>query len=56
MTQDFKCFIGLHKYEVYKEEVITNAIEKECGKAIISRCANCGKIKVTYISTKELKV
>lgn len=60
INQDFKCFIGLHKYEVIKEENIMNQYYRFAhnesinryiiGKAIISRCVNCGKIKVTYVS------
>lgn len=55
MKQDFKCFIGLHKYEVYKEEDVLDGRKEIVSKAIISRCSNCGKIKVTYVSlTKSI--
>ena len=51
MKQDFKCFFGNHKYEVYKEEDITLAgTEIVVGKAIISRCNNCGKIKIEEVT------
>lgn len=53
ISQDFKCFVGLHKYEVYKEEIITDNYDKIKGKVIISRCNNCGKLKLTYINTKN---
>lgn len=49
--QDFKCLIGLHKREVYKEEDITNIRGEKIGKVIISRCTNCGKLKTTYVET-----
>lgn len=45
-----KCKFGLHKYEVYKEEDVLDERKKICSKAIISRCADCGNIKVTYVS------
>lgn len=50
MNQDFKCFIGLHKYEQTKEEDVKLAgTDVVVGKAIISKCKNCGKIKVDII-------
>jgi len=55
MKQDFKCFIGLHKYEVYKEEDVLDGRKEVCFKVIISRCTNCGKIKIIYVSlTKNI--
>ena len=52
MKQDFKCFIGSHKYKVYKEEpVFLAGTEIVVGKSIISRCENCGKIKVEVIDS-----
>lgn len=38
------CILGLHNYEVIKEEDLV-MFDKVVGKIIISRCANCGKIK-----------
>lgn len=49
VSQNTRCFFGLHKYEVYKEEDILDAIKEICSKAIISRCNNCDKIKVKYV-------
>lgn len=55
VSQNTRCFFGLHKYEVYKEEDVLDARNEICSKAIISRCNNCGKIKVTYVSlTKSI--
>lgn len=61
ISQDFKCFIGLHKYEVIKEEVVFNEYYRYAsddninkyivGKVIISKCTNCGKLKITYVKT-----
>ena len=43
--------LGSHKYEVYKEEDIKLAgTEIIVGKAIVSRCSNCGKIKVEEVA------
>jgi len=51
MTQDTKCALGLHKYEVFEQKVVKNAYGIEVGSSIISRCSNCGKIKVKTIYT-----
>ncbi len=53
MGQDLKCFFGLHKYEVLKEEELKDYRGDVIGKVIISRCANCGKIKATKIKIIE---
>ena len=45
VTQDFKCFIGLHKYEIIERIPITNPYNINIGIIIVSRCKNCGKIK-----------
>lgn len=50
MNKSLKCMFGLHSYEVYKEEHVVDARKEICEKAIICRCSNCGKIKVTYVS------
>lgn len=49
ISQDAKCFIGLHKYEVLKEECVFNERREIVSKAIVNRCTNCGKIKVNYV-------
>lgn len=48
-----KCKLGLHKYEVYKEEEFTDLRKDVIGKIIISRCSICGKIRVDKIRTVE---
>lgn len=53
MGQDLKCFFGLHKYEVLKEDYIRDYRNNITDKVIISRCANCGKIKATKIKIIE---
>lgn len=45
MSQDFKCALGLHKYEVHAEKDIKNPYGAIVGTTIISRCTNCGRIK-----------
>lgn len=54
MKQDIKCFFGLHKYEVYKEEGVFDVRKELCGKAIVNRCTNCGKIKIINIQLTKL--
>jgi len=65
MTQDCKCFWGLHKYEILKEVNIydydiTETEETDAGAQkfpasvginIISRCSNCGKIHTSFVAT-----
>lgn len=45
MGDTFKCFIGLHKYEVLKEVEVKNVRGEVEAITIISRCSNCGKLK-----------
>lgn len=52
MKNDIKCFFGLHHYQVYKEfPLLLAGTNTEIGKVIISRCANCGKIKEKIVRT-----
>lgn len=51
MSQDCKCWFGLHHYEVHAEKDIKNPYGAVVGTTIISRCSNCGKIKETTIYT-----
>lgn len=65
MTQDCKCFWGLHKYEILKEVNVfdydlTNTEETDTGELktpvsvginIISRCSNCGKTHTNFVAT-----
>jgi uncharacterized Zn finger protein len=50
---DFKCAIGLHKYEVLENKEIKNPYGVVVGTTIISRCTNCGKIKENTIYTDD---
>lgn len=43
--------IGLHKYEVIETKEIHNPYNISVGNAVISKCKNCGKIKVTNVFT-----
>lgn len=49
-----QCFIGLHHYEVYKELEVKDSNYTDnttVGINIVSRCSNCGKIKVKFVAT-----
>ena len=46
-----QCFIGLHHYEVYKEVEVKDTNDTTIGINIISRCTNCGKIKIESVAT-----
>lgn len=48
-----KCKLGIHKYEVYKEEELTDIRKDVIGNVIISRCSVCGKIHVDKVRTVE---
>ena len=52
MTQNVWCrFFNIHKYEVLKEEELKNSYGILIGKIIISRCNNCGKIRIKFVAT-----
>lgn len=54
MRKGIKCALGLHHYEVLKEEPLMLAgTNIEIGKVIVSRCADCGKIKSIQIRTNS---
>lgn len=54
MKQNIWCkFFNLHKYEVLKEENITDRHGNVIGVVIISRCSNCGKLKHHKIYTED---
>lgn len=54
ISQNVWCRIfNLHKYEVVKEETLTNKHGDIIGLVIISKCSNCGKIKSKTIYTEE---
>lgn len=46
-----QCFIGLHHYEVYKEVEVKDSTDTIVGINIVSRCNNCGKIKIKFVAT-----
>ena len=54
MSQDIKCLFGVHRYEVLEQqEVITTHIETPVGVNYVSRCANCGKLHITFVAKTE---
>lgn len=47
----------MHHYEVLKEEEVhLYGCDTIVGKNIVSRCADCGKIKVTYIPLVRMAI
>lgn len=44
MSQDFKCFLGIHKYELLETKEVKNFRNEIIKLIYISRCSNCGKI------------
>lgn len=54
MKQSILCrFLGLHTYEIYKEEDFLDKKGNIIGKTIVSRCNICGKIKSNIVKTEE---
>lgn len=51
MSDNFRCFIGSHNYEIYKELEVTDKNNNSVGINIVSRCVNCGKIKSIFVPT-----
>lgn len=53
MKTNFWCrFLGLHKYEILKEEKLLNRHGNQIGIVIISKCIICGNINQTIIYTE----
>ena len=50
--QWIRCLLGLHARDVYSIEDVTNYKGEIEGKNVISRCGNCGRITVKYVSTR----
>lgn len=49
---DIKCKLGFHKYEVIREENVTNtAGDFVMGKVYVQQCKHCGKLKHYIILT-----
>lgn len=56
MSNGFKCFFGMHEYEILgEEEVKFMFTDIVVSKAIVSRCKHCGKIMTKYIDTVATK-
>lgn len=54
MKNGIKCALGLHSYEVLKEEPLMLAgTNIEIGRVIVSRCVDCGRIKSVQIRTNS---
>ena len=53
MDKKLTCAFGLHQFEVYKEDELSDVRGNIIGKIIINRCINCGRIKSYKIYTTE---
>ena len=51
MSDDFKCFVRLHKDEIYKELEVRDKNNNAVGINIILKCTNCGRVKSIFIPT-----
>ena len=49
MSNDFKCFVGLHKDEIYKEVEVRDKNNNAVGINVVLKCTNCGRIKSIFI-------
>lgn len=50
---DFKCFIGVHKYDVHSTHPLMDTRNMNLGVVIVNRCNNCGKIRNNKIITVD---
>lgn len=54
MSQDVKCFFGVHRHEVLEQQEVTDERNAAVvGINYVSRCANCGKLKITFVPKVE---
>ena len=54
MSQDFRCFFGVHRYELLEQQEVNDERNATVvGINYISRCTNCGKLKVTFVPKVE---
>lgn len=53
MTQDLKCFFGLHRYKLLETKELKNNFNVVVGNVYVNRCEHCGKIhnNVAYTLT-----
>lgn len=49
MDRDIKCFFGMHKYKIIKEEKLYGTHNVVIGDLITLQCENCGKLKTKRI-------
>lgn len=54
MGQDLRCLLGMHRCEIYKEQIVTNIRNEEIGIAIVNRCTHCGKVFITIVPTLQV--
>lgn len=52
---DFKCFLGVHKYDIYAQYPLMDARNMNIGVVIVNRCHNCGKVKDHKIHTIDVR-
>lgn len=55
MSQDFKCFLGIHKYELLETREVKNQYGEITKLIYISRCSNCGKIHSKNVNYESYK-
>lgn len=48
---NFKCLLGVHTFEPYKEVEVKNIRGEVESITIISKCSNCGKLKNHTVQT-----
>lgn len=55
MSQDLKCFFGIHKYGEPEVIEVKNKYEEVVRRIYISRCANCGKLHSTRVEYESYR-
>lgn len=52
MGQDFKCALGMHKFEI-QEKLEVKDTTSIIGMNFVCRCKECGRIKSFFVPTSD---
>ena len=55
MSQDLKCFLGIHRYVEPEVKEVKNHYGETTKLIYISRCSNCGKIHSKIVNYESYR-
>lgn len=55
MSQDLKCFLGIHRYAEPEVKEVKNHYGETIKLIYISRCSNCGKIHSKIVNYESYR-